>query len=363
MTDIAMKALELDTPALWVDLDTLEKNIACLAGYFKNAGVGWRPHTKGIKIPAIAHRLLDAGAIGITCAKLSEAEVMAAGGVKDILIANQVVGESKVKRLVNLCHHADIMVSIDDLGNAVDISRAAEQVGVKVRALIELDSGMQRCGLQPGPNVVEFARQLSDLPGIKLSGLMSWEGHVCKIEDAVEKKTKTEKAVGSLVHTADLCRKSGIAVPIVSCGGTGSFRLSAHIPGVTEMQVGGGIFGDVTYQKWGAGTEFALFILATVCSHASPGRAVVDAGRKAMNVEYSMPEVRDCPGAKLVRITAEHGILQLDNEADQRVRVGDKVNFIAGYEDLTVFLYDQLYGVRNGNVEVIWEIQGRGKLT
>jgi D-serine deaminase-like pyridoxal phosphate-dependent protein len=363
MTDIGMHVLELDTPALWVDLDIMDKNITCLAGYFNKDGVSWRPHTKGIKIPAIAHKLLDAGAIGITCAKLSEAEVMAAGGIKDILIANQVVGETKVNRLVNLRHHADVMVAVDDIGNAVDISKAAEQVGLKVRTLIELDSGMQRCGLQPGPNVVEFARKLTDLPGIQLAGLMAWEGHVCKIEDAAEKKAQTEKAVGSLVHTAKLCREAGIAIPIVSCGGTGDFRISANIPGVTEIQAGGGIFGDLTYQKWGADTQFSLFILATICSHALPGRAVVDAGRKAMNVEYSMPIVRDCPGAKFVRMAAEHGTLQLDDETDQLVKVGDKINIIPGYEDLTVFLYDKLYGVRNGKVEVIWEVQGRGKLT
>jgi len=363
MADIGRYVAELDTPVLWVDLDIMENNIACLTEYFRAAGVAWRPHTKGIKIPAIAHKLLDAGAIGITCAKLSEAEIMAAGGINDILIANEVVGELKVTRLINLCRHADIMVSVDDLGNALDISKTANQAGVRVRVLIELDSGMQRCGLQPGPNVVEFAQRLTELPGIELAGLMAWEGHVCKIEDEAEKKAQTLKAVGSLVSTAELCRKAGIEIPIISCGGTGSFRLTAQIPGITEIQAGGGIFGDVTYRKWGAGTEFSLFILATICSHAWPGRAVVDAGRKAMNVEYSMPEVWDCPGAKLVRMSAEHGILQLDDATDRLTRVGQKVNLVAGYEDLTVFLYDQLYGVRNGKVEVIWEIQGRGKLT
>lgn len=352
---------ELDTPVLWVDLDRMEANIRYLAGYFKDAGVAWRPHTKGIKVPAIAHRMLQAGAIGITCAKLSEAEVMAAAGIQDILVANQVVGMQKVIRLVNLRRQADVMVAVDDLGNVAEISQAAVEAGVCVRVLVEIDSGMERAGLEPGVGVVDFVRRVAEFPGVSFSGLMAWEGHVVGIADPVEKRERCEASVGLLLHTVDLCRQVGFQVPIVSCGGSGSYPITAHIPGVTEIQAGGAIFGDVTYRRWGAGTQEALFILASVTSRPAAGRAVVDAGRKTMNCEISMPEVQDFPGARLVSLSAEHGVLQLDASAPQPM-VGEKLSFAAGYGDFTVFLHDRLVGVRGGSVEVVWEILGRGKI-
>ena len=190
---------------------------------------------------------------------------------------------------------------------------------------------------------------------------MAWEGHVVKMEDADEKKRETERAVGSLVRTAELCRSGGQPISLVSCGGTGSYTITSHIPGVTEIQAGGGVFGDVTYERWGAQVKPSLFIMATVTSHASPDRAVIDAGRKAMNVEYSLPRVMDMPGVVLARCTAEHGILKVD-PSTAKIKVGDTINLAAGYEDLTVFLHDQLIGVRRGMVEAIWDIQARGKL-
>jgi len=362
MSLVGTEVWELDTPVLWVDLELMESNIQRFANFMKEVRIGWRPHTKGIKIPAIAHKLIDAGALGITCSKLSEAEVMAMGGIKDILVANQVVGAAKIQRLVNLQHYAAIMVAVDDLGNARAISEAAEKAGTKVKVLIELNTGMDRSGITPGVGVVGMAKGLQTLPGIALSGVMGWEGHVCKIEDPLEKEFQTRKAVSALVSSAQLCRQAGIEMPIVSCGGTGSYRITAHLPGVTEIQAGGGVFGDVTYRRWGAGMDCALFVLATVTSHPAPARAVVDAGRKAMNAEYSLPEVKDLSGVRVGKLSAEHGVLEID-PAIANLRVGDKINFITGYEDLTVFLYDQLVGVRNGKVEVVWDISGRGKLT
>ncbi|MCL4561967.1 MAG: DSD1 family PLP-dependent enzyme [Chloroflexi bacterium] len=363
MIEIGWDLEKLDTPSLWVDLNLMEQNIHRLSEYMRSAGVAWRPHTKGIKIPAIAHKLLDAGAIGITCSKLSEAEVMAKGGIRDILVANQVVGSLKIARLVNLRRHADVMVAIDDFQNAKEISHAAEFLGVKIRVLIELDIGMYRSGIQPGEETVNFARKISTLPGITLSGLMGWEGHVTKIEDPSEKQRQTEKAVYSLVEAAESCRAVGLEIPIVSCGGTGSYRISANIPGVTEIQAGGGIFGDLTYEKWGADIDCSLFILSTICSHTRVDHAVLDAGRKAMNVEHTMPGVKDLPGARIAQINAEHCVLDLPKEIGSQLRMGDKVNFIAGYEDMTLILHDKIYGIRDDKVEVIWDIQGRGKLT
>ena len=361
MAIIGSELSSLETPALWIDLDLFERNIVHFRDYFRDANVSWRPHIKGIKIPALAQMMIRSGAIGVTCAKLSEAEIMAAGGLTDILIANQVVGESKIRRLAYLNRWAHVMVAVDSLENARQISAVARELHATIPVLVEVDSGMHRCGVQPGQPALDFCLSLADLPGISLFGLMAWEGHVVTIEDPAQKQRETEKAVGLLVDTAALCRTAGVPISIVSCGGTGSYAITSHIAGVTEIQAGGGAFGDVTYQRWGAQTEPSLFVLATVTSYPCPGRAIIDAGRKAMNVEYSMPRVKDVPGLNLERCTAEHGILSVDPTI-AGVRVGDRLNLVVGYEDLTVFLHDQLVGVRGGRVEAVWAIQARGKL-
>ena len=352
---------ELDTPALWVDLDIMERNIAKMGQFIQNAGINWRPHTKGIKIPAIAHKLLAAGAIGVTCAKLGEAEVMAAAGIHDILIASQVVGTTKASRLANLCHHADVIVAVDWFDNARQLSEAACRAGVSIRVVVEVNTGMDRCGVLPGQSAVNLATQLAKLPGLRFSGVMGWEGHTVGIEDLDEKNRCVHLAVGSLVETAQMIRSAGLATPIVSCGGSGSYRITALIPGVTEVQAGGAVLGDVTYVEWGAQTEPGLFVLATVVSRPAPERAVVDAGRKAMNGEVSMPVVRDIPGLCLMRLNAEHGVLAIE-DPNATLKVGDKLDFIAGYGDNTVFLHDTLFGVRKGMVEIAWEVLARGRL-
>jgi D-serine deaminase-like pyridoxal phosphate-dependent protein len=353
---------EIDTPALWVDLDIMQSNVEVISKYLGEFNVNWRPHTKGIKIPAIAHELIRSGAIGITCSKLSEAEVMAAGGIRDILIANQIVGDLKIRRLVNLRKDADVMVCLDSCENAREISKTARDAGVKLRVLVELDTGMGRCGIKPGQSAVEFVRRVHELSGLDFAGLMSWEGHTARIDDEELKRKNILDSVGKLVETADLCRDAGFEVKNVSCGGTGTYRITAGIPGITEIQAGGGIFGDVTYRKWGAGVDCSLFILATVISIPEPGRAIIDAGRKAMNIEYSFPEPRDLKTAYFQKFSAEHAVLNYDPAVD-KIEIGDKINFIVGYGDLTMFLHDVLYGVRNNRIQQEWEILGRGKIT
>ena len=359
---IGLSINELDTPFLWVDLDIMESNIAHLAGTFRDLGVGWRPHTKGIKVPEIAHALIASGAIGMTCAKQSEAEVLASAGIDSILIANQIVPRGKIARLAFLQRQADVMVAVDHLDNAKDISNAAERAGFRIGVLVEVNIGMNRCGTLPGSPTVELARQIADLPGIELRGLMGWEGHVVDMADREEKERACVRAIESLVHTADMARSHGLELPIVSCGGSGSYTITAKVPGVTEIQAGGAVFGDVTYAKWGATTQCALHIQATVTSRPSPSRAMVDAGFKTMSGDVSMPEVVGLPGVTLTGLDAEHGYLTIEND-DVQVRPGDRVNFHVGYGDSTVFLHDTLVGVRNGKVEAVWEIQGRGKLT
>jgi|SRR5688572_17711286 len=362
MSEIGLQKDVLDTPALWVDLNLLEKNIASLAALFKEAGIQWRPHIKGVKIPAIAHKLIRAGAIGVTCAKLGEAEVMAAAGIEDILIANQVVGPEKITRLVNLRGQADVKVVVDDGANVAALGAAARAKGVVLGVLVEVNTGMNRAGVLPGQPTVTLSRQIQKTPGLRYLGLMAWEGHTLVHEDAGQKHQEIEKAINLLSETAAMCRQADLPVSILSGGGSGTYKISPFIPGLTEIQAGGAIFSDLTYQKWGVETEQALFVRATVVSRPTPERLIFDAGFKSLpDWSGRMPRPPGLPGFASFKASAEHGIVALTSP-DTSIRVGDAFDFIPGYTDMTLFLHDYLYGVREGVVEVVWAIQGRGKL-
>ena len=352
----------LDTPALLLDLDPMERNIDRIASRCRECGVTWRPHTKGMKSPAIAHKLLDAGAIGITCAKLGEAEVMAAAGIRDILVANQVVGDQKVSRLVNLQRHADVMVAVDHPVHIQSISEAAQAVGVNVRVLVEVDIGLPRCGVQPGGPAVELAQQADAAPGVIFAGIMGYEGHVLMLPDD-EKEPACAEAIGHLAETKAQIEAAGLKCGIVSAGGTGSLIFTPSCPGVTEIQAGGGIMMDALYRykMHVRGLEHALFVLATVVSRPTPDRANVDAGRKTMDGSLHIPLVPGMEGVSVDSLSAEHGVLKLENP-EIELNVGDKIEIIPGYSDMTVFLHDRMYGIRNDRVEVVWNILGRGKL-
>jgi len=361
MTEIGCRKEALDTPILWVDLDTLECNIAALAAHFKAAGVAWRPHTKGMKIPAIAHKAIRAGAIGVTCAKLGEAEVMAAAGITDILVANQIVTPQKLARLAGLQRHADVKVAVDSEANIIAIGRAASAAGVEVGVLIELDTGMARAGAQPGEPAVALACIAAHTPGVRFMGLMAWEGHACDMQPEAAKRTEIERAVGALTSSAEMCRQAGLPVAIVSGGGSGTYRVTPFLAGVTEIQAGGAIFCDPTYRSWGVQTTPALFVRATVVSRPTPERIIFDCGFKTLPEWAGRPRPIGLPAFKSIAMSAEHGTVILE-APDTTIQVGDAYDFQVGYGDATVFLHDQMYGIRAGVVEVIWPILGRGKL-
>jgi D-serine deaminase-like pyridoxal phosphate-dependent protein len=361
MTLVDTRLDALDTPVLWVDLDTLEGNIALLAGKIRAAGVAWRPHTKGIKIPAIAHLALRAGAIGVTCAKLGEAEVMAAAGIQDILIANQIVGPRKAARLARLRRQADVKVAVDDLANARELGEAARARGVEVGVVIEVDIGMERAGVQPGQPTVALARLIHATPGLRLRGLMGWEGHTAHLTDPVEKRPRVEEAIGRLTATAEACRAAGLPVDIVSCSGSVTYTISAHLPGITEVQAGGGMLGDVYYRNGAAETRPGLFVRAAVTSRPDTRRLIFDAGFKSLPTWGGTPEPQGLANVAAVLASAEHLTVTLTAPNDT-ARIGDQFDFLVGYGDSTVFLYDQLVGVRNGCVEVVWPILGRGRV-
>ncbi|HVB97619.1 MAG TPA: DSD1 family PLP-dependent enzyme [Chloroflexota bacterium] len=353
---------EIDTPALCVDLDIMDRNIQKMAGRILGGGKNWRPHTKGQKIPAIAHKEIAAGAMGVTCAKLSEAEVMAGSGIRDILIANEIVGREKILRLVNVQPHADVMVAIDSQENAREISELAVAKGVTVRVLVELNVGMNRAGVEPGEAVVHLSEYAAGLPGLRYSGVMAWEGHATSIKDLDEKRKVIVRDVGRLVESAERCRAAGLPASIVSCGGTGTYWITCTLAGPTEIQAGGGIFNDVHYSRdYGIDHEFALTVVATVVSRPTPTRIIVDAGHKTMNGTPAAPRPLGLGKDAQVKLSAEHGTVEL-SEPDDRLKVGDKLEFIVGYSDFTTYVHEEMFAIRDGMVEQVWPVLGRGKL-
>lgn len=361
MTEVGLNKRDVDTPFLWTDLDKLESNITQLAQLFSGAGVQWRPHIKGIKVPPIAHKALKAGAIGVTCAKLGEAEVMVDAGITDILIANQLVTPQKISRLVNLCRRADVKVAVDCRPNATSIAEAATAAGVEVGVVIEIDTGMSRAGTAPGEPTVEMSRFVQESPGLRYMGLMAWEGHTAAMTDFDEKRTMIESSVSALTHCADLCREAGLPVAIVSCGGTSTIRVTPFLPGITEIQAGGGMFNDRAYSGRQVDTQVCAFVRCTVTSRPTPERIILDGGFKTIPAWPGEPIPLGLDHVEGIKTSAEHMIINL-SEPNTTVNVGDAFDFIPGYTDATTFLHDNLYGMRNDVVEVVWSVAARGKL-
>lgn len=352
----------LDTPVLLVDLDVMQANIERLAGACRGAGVSWRPHTKGIKVPAIAHKALLAGAIGVTCAKLGEAEVMAASGIRNILIANQIVGSQKIARLAGLQRHSEVKVLVDNPDNVAALASAAEAFRVRLRVLIEIDIGLKRAGVAPGRPAIDLAQQIAAHPSLELAGVAAWEGQATGIVDQGEKGSAVEKAVSMLTSTAELLRNQGFPIAIVSCGGTGTYPFTLRLPGITEIQAGGGIFSDVRYRtKFHVDHPYALTLLSTVTSRPNDQRIICDAGKKAMSSDAAVPLPLGLENVVDVSLSAEHARVEL-SRPNRSLQIGDKLEFVVGYSDTTVHLHDEIVGTRNDRVEIAWPILGRGKL-
>ncbi|SRR5579883_544312 len=352
----------LDTPALLVDLDVLDANIKRVADTCRAHGVGWRPHMKGHKTPEIARRELAAGAIGITCAKVSEAEVMAAAGIHSMLIANEVVGAPKVRRLIDLVGPADPIVGVDSVASAVELAEAARAQGKTLKTAIEVNTGMNRAGVEPGAPVLALAAEIAKRPGLRLVGLFGWESHAVTLADPAEKERTVKEAVGKLTATARACREAGHGIEVVSCGGTGTFPYCIQQPGVTEVQIGGAIFSDRHYREhYHMDFPFALTVLATVISRPTPTRIVLDAGRKTMPGDAAMPEPLGLPPIAALRLSAEHAKIELEQPSGTP-RIGDKIEFVVGYHDTTVHLHEEIAAVRNGRIEAVWRVAARGKI-
>jgi D-serine deaminase-like pyridoxal phosphate-dependent protein len=362
VSPVGLSLEQLDTPALLLDLDALDENIATMAGRLRARGVAWRPHAKAFKCPAIAHRLRKAGALGVTVAKVSEAEVMAASGIDDILIAHLVVGPGKLARLAALQRQADVKVTVDHADHVEPLGAAAQHAGVTIGVLVDIDIGMKRCGVSGCHAAVALARHVAETPGLRFDGLMGYEGHTLLIEDPEAKRAAVEQAIGRLLEAKAAVLEAGLDCPIVSAGGSGSYQYTAEIAGVTELQAGGGIFACNYYTQacHVVGHRPALSVLATVVSRPSPYRAILDIGRKSISDYRTPPTLPSLPGCVVSGLSAEHTTVTL--APDTSLKIGDRVSVIPGYSDFTFVLHDRVLGHRLGRVEAAWDLLGRGML-
>ncbi len=354
----------LDTPSMIVDLDLMEANIAKLMGRLLPAGVNIRPHLKTTKSPILARKLIDAGAKGGCVAKLSEAEVMTAGGIEDILITCEVVGPVKVARLVELFRqYPAVKTVIDSEVGASALDAALAESGLKppLQVLIDVNVGQNRTGVAPGEPALALARHIGGLKYLKLVGVQGYEGHLQHLHDRQEREGKCRAAMAVLSGTADLLRRNGFDIPTVTTGGTGTAEFCATCPGITEVQPGSFIFMDTDYRNAvGRFYSNSLTILATVISKPEPGRAVIDAGLKSLTTDSGFAEPKDLPGVTYVPNGDEHGSLTWQDGPG--LAIGDRVEMIPSHIDPTINLHDFYYAHRQGVIEEIWPVATRGKV-
>ena len=359
---------DLDTPALLLDLDAMERNIAAMAAYFQGVQARLRPHVKLHRAtPQLARRQMQAGAIGLTCAKLSEAEALAAAGIRDILIANQIVGPLKIRRLVELARVADVMVAVDSYENVAELSAAAQAQGVSVRVLVEVNIGHNRCGVDPLQPALALSQAVHAAPGLRYLGLMGYDGHCTFGLSEAERAERSRQANALLVQTRRLIEAAGLPVQIVSAGGTFTYKYAAALEGITEIQAGTYLLMDTAFREQGV-CDFAcaLSVLATVSSRptwrGAEDLAVIDVGSKGISILLGTPEVKDPEGAQVVRFSQEHGRLDVA-QASRSLRIGDKVELWVRDANGTINLFDKFHCLRNGIVEDVWAIPNLGNRT
>ena len=350
---------EADTPALLLNADALQANIGRMAAFFAARPCKLRPHFKSHKCTAIAKLQMEAGAVGITCAKLGEAEVLADAGITDILIANQIVGR-KISRLIELAKRAEPMFAVDSADNVAALSTTAAAAGAQLRVLVEVDIGMNRCGVAPGQDALELARAVAASPGLRFEGLQGYEGHLVLLRDEGERTEKTRASLAPLVETRRLIERSGLPVRIVSSGGTGTYEVTGAYEGIDEVQAGSYATMDWWYAEIRPEFRQAISLLTTVVSHPKQGIAVVDVGTKGVGAEFGPPQIKHPPGVEIRRFSSEeHTVLTVP---DATVSVGDTVELIPSHGCSTCNLYREFVVHRDGMVIALWPIEGAGRL-
>lgn len=354
---------ELDTPALVVDLDALERNLDRMALAARHAGVALRPHVKTHKSVTIARMQLERGAVGVCVQTVSEAEAMVAGGIQDVFVANEVVGAGKLRRLAQLGRDATITVCVDDPGNVDDLGRAVRRAGSSVGVMVEMNTADYRAGVPPGEPLLRLAERVNAAPSLRFMGIQAYNGVAQHIRDHSARLAATEHNTALVQESVDLLARHGIPCEVVSGGGTGTYNLEAASEVYNEIQPGTYVFMDADYlanrDRIGGpfrDFEVSLYVLASVMSRR-PGIAIVDAGLKAISLGNGLPIVQG-GGAHYRRFADEHGVLA---PSDARLpELGDQVYLIPVNCDPTVNLYDHLAGVRNGVVETFISVDARG---
>ncbi|HEY8803319.1 MAG TPA: alanine racemase [Candidatus Dormibacteraeota bacterium] len=343
------------TPALVLDLPAARRNIAKMADRLKTMPAKLRPHIKVHKSPELARMQVDAGAIGISTATVWEAIVMVRSGLDSIFVVNTVAGREKLAALAEIARDAEVMVAVDNPQNAADIAAAARAAGSTVGVLIEVDTGMDRAGVDTAGQAVELARRITQLEGLKLLGVTGYEGHCSLTPDREERAQKQQTAMHMLVDAADTMKAAGFPSPIVSAGGTATWDWTATTRGVTEIQAGSYVFMDNFHGPMAGDFEHALTVLATVISRP-PDRVIVDAGNKSLGA----PALTTMRGhdLKVMRVDEEHGIFVGD--ASYPLHVGDVVELVPGYAPGTVNWYDAYYVVEGDRVVDVWPVIPRG---
>jgi D-serine deaminase-like pyridoxal phosphate-dependent protein len=364
-----MRAADIDTPALLVDLDAMELNLRRVADYTRKHGLRLRPHTKTHKSPRIGRRQLELGAAGLTVAKVGEAEVMLEAAPPDMLVAYPVIGRAKVERLMAVARRARVTVSLDSLFAAQQLSEAAQAAGVKIGVLAETDVGLGRVGVSPGTELLDLARGIERLAGLSFEGIAFYPGH---IKDNGTEGKEALAALGGLIQSmlADF-RREGIEVRIVSGGSTPSLYRSHELPGLNEIRPGTYVYNDWNTVVSGACTpeECAATLLVTVVSTARPGQIIVDGGSKTFSsdrltgsgAESTFGYLVEAPEAVFHKMNEEHGYVDV-RACDRKFAIGERLRIIPNHICVAVNLHERIYGIRDGEVQEVWEVAGRGKL-
>ena len=364
-----MAESEIQTPCLILDLDALERNIKKMGDYAKAHGMRHRVHGKMHKSVDVA-KLQESlgGAVGVCCQKVSEAEVFARGGIKDVLVSNQVREPAKIDRLARMPKlGARTICCVDDVANVADLSAAAVKHGTQIECLVEIDCGAGRCGVTTTPAVVEIAKAIDAAPGLKFAGLQAYQGAMQHMDSYEDRKAKIALAVAQVKDAVDTLKAEGIDCDIVGGGGTGSYYFESTSGVYNELQCGSYAFMDADYGRildkdgkridqgeW----ENALFILTSVMSHAKADKAIVDAGLKAQSVDSGLPVIFGRDDVKYVKCSDEHGVVA---DPDWVLKVNDKLKLVPGHCDPTCNVHYWFVGVRGGKVEVVWPVSARGK--
>ena len=362
----------MDTPQVVIDEFRLNQNIEDMSRLARQAGVELRPHVKTHKLPEIAHRQLAAGAVGITVAKLGEAEIMVHHGIKDIFIANQIVGAEKMARLFALAHKVKLSVGIDSIAGLRSLAQAAGQFGFgpasPFEVLIEIDSGLHRCGVEAGEPLVALAKAVAEYPALRLHGIFTHAGHAYGAKDRTELVRIGQQEGEIMVASAGLLRQAGIPVDVVSVGSTPTVGISAHVPGVTEIRPGNYVFYDTMQLALGVipNPDYcALRVFSTVISHPAPHRWIIDAGSKTLSLDKGAHGstgvtghglIIDHPQVQIIRLSEEHGVVEGEDPA---LGIGDLVEIIPNHACTVVNLFDEI--VFSGEAKQIRPVAARGK--